>query len=179
MFSNPVFFCWYYYEKEKWPGTRLIWKKKLAGLLKLIFIVTNNQKLIKKNNKRGCPVIRDLRVTYRTSPVAASDSFRFQASNFIKKETPSKTFICESCKIFQNIFRQEHHWMTASCVYLWILTSFSDHLFHRAPLGNYLFHLQVVKNDKQCVKNCRPVSLFPICSKVYNVLFITRCSHNL
>ena len=32
--------------------------------------------------------------------------------------------------------------MTASCVYLWILRSFSDHLFYRAPLGNCIFHLQ-------------------------------------
>ena len=35
--------------------------------------------------------------------------------------------------------------MTASCVYLWILKSFSDHLFYRAPLGNCLFHLQVAE----------------------------------
>ena len=82
---------------------------------------------------------------YRTSPVAASDSFRFPACNFIKKETPAKMFICEFCKIFKNIFRQKHLRMTASCVYLWILRSFSDHLFYRAPLGNCLFHLQVAE----------------------------------
>ena len=35
--------------------------------------------------------------------------------------------------------------MTTSCVYLWILRSFSDHLFYRAPLGNCLFHLQVAE----------------------------------
>ena len=35
--------------------------------------------------------------------------------------------------------------LTASCVDLWILSSFSDHLFYRTPLGNYLFHLQVAK----------------------------------
>ena len=35
--------------------------------------------------------------------------------------------------------------MTASCVYLWILRSFSDHLFYRAPMVNYLFHLQVAE----------------------------------
>ena len=32
--------------------------------------------------------------------------------------------------------------MTASCVYLWILGSFSEHLFYRAPLGNCLWHVQ-------------------------------------
>ena len=33
--------------------------------------------------------------------------------------------------------------MTASCVYLRVLRSFSEHLFYRAPLGNCLFHVQV------------------------------------
>ena len=32
--------------------------------------------------------------------------------------------------------------MTASCVYLWILESFSEHLFYRAPLRNWLWHVQ-------------------------------------
>ena len=40
---------------------------------------------------------------YRTSPVAASESFRFPVCNFIKKQTPTKMFICEYCKIFKNI----------------------------------------------------------------------------
>ena len=41
--------------------------------------------------------------------------------------------------------------MTVSYVYLWILylwilsVSFSEYLFHRAPLENYLFHLQVAE----------------------------------
>ena len=81
----------------------------------------------------------------RTFPVAASDSFRFPACNFIKKETPAKMFICEFCKIFKNIFRQKHLRMTASCVYLWILRSFSDHLFYTAPLESYLFNPQVAR----------------------------------
>ena len=82
---------------------------------------------------------------YRTSPVAASNSFRFPACNIIKKETPAKMFICEFCKIFKNIIRQKHLRMTASCVCLWILRSFSGHLFQRAPLENCLFHLQVAE----------------------------------
>ena len=84
-------------------------------------------------------------IIYRTSSVAASDSFRFPAWNFIKKKTPAKMFICEFCKIFKNIFRQKHLRMTASCVYLRIWRCFSDHLFHKAPLGNCLFHLQVAE----------------------------------
>ena len=40
----------------------------------------------------------------------------------------------------------EHIRMTTSCVYLfYILISFSDQLFYRAPLGNCLFHLQVAE----------------------------------
>ena len=77
---------------------------------------------------------------YRTSPVgAASDSFRFPAYGFIKKETRIKMFICEFCKIFKIIFLSEHLQMTASCVYLWILRSFWDYLVYRAPLGNCYF----------------------------------------
>ena len=77
--------------------------------------------------------------------MAASDSFMFSTCNFIEKETSAKMFIYEFYKIFKNIFRQKHPRMAASCVYLWILRSFSGHLFHGAPLGNCLFHLQVAK----------------------------------
>ena len=77
--------------------------------------------------------------------MAPSDSFRFPACNFIKNEIPVKMFICEFCKIFKNIFRQKHLRLTASCVYLCILRSFSNHFLHKAPLGNCLFHLQVAE----------------------------------
>ena len=80
---------------------------------------------------------------YRTSPVTASDSFRFPTYSFIKKETRGKMFICEFWKIFWEHLLSEHHRMTASCFCLWTLRSFSDHLFYRTPLGNCLFHLQV------------------------------------
>ena len=43
---------------------------------------------------------------YWTSPVAASDSFRFSPCNFIKKEIPAKMFFFEFCKISKNIFWQ-------------------------------------------------------------------------
>ena len=33
--------------------------------------------------------------------------------------------------------------MTVSCVYLRIMRSFPEHLFHGASLGNCLFHVQV------------------------------------
>ena len=35
--------------------------------------------------------------------------------------------------------------MPASCVYLWILRSFSEYLFYRAPMGNCLLHVQVAE----------------------------------
>ena len=41
---------------------------------------------------------------YETSPVAASEGFRFPACSFIKNQIPQKMFFCEFCKIFKNIF---------------------------------------------------------------------------
>ena len=51
---------------------------------------------------------------YRTSPVAASESFRFPACNFIKKETPEKMLLCKFYKILKkkekkNIFFLTEH----------------------------------------------------------------------
>ena len=85
---------------------------------------------------------------YRTSPVAASASFRFRARLSFKKETPAKMIFCEFCKIFKNIFFFDRKkwlddWMIASCVYLWNLRSFSEHFFYKVPMGNCLFHVQV------------------------------------
>ena len=42
----------------------------------------------------------------RTSPVAASDSFRFPTCNFNKKEILAEIFFFEFCKILKNIFWQ-------------------------------------------------------------------------
>ena len=41
---------------------------------------------------------------YRTSPVAAPESFSFPACNFIIKETTEKMLFCEFCNIFKGIF---------------------------------------------------------------------------
>ena len=68
--------------------------------------------------------------------------WQFQVSSlqlYSLKETLAKMFICEFCKIFKNIFRQN----TSGWLHLWILRSFPDHFFYRAPLGNCLFHAQV------------------------------------
>ena len=73
---------------------------------------------------------------YRTSPVAASDSFRFPSCNFIQKETGAEMFICEICKFLENIF-----WQNTTCEFWEVL----GHLFYKAPFGNCLFHLQVAE----------------------------------
>ena len=41
----------------------------------------------------------------------------------------------------------EHLRMADSCVYLWILGSFSEHLSYRAPLRSCLFHIQVAESQ--------------------------------
>ena len=40
---------------------------------------------------------------------------------------------------------KEHLQMTSFCVYLWILRSFSEQLFYKAPLRNFFFHVQVAE----------------------------------
>ena len=51
-------------------------------------------------------------------------------------------FIYEFCKIFKNIFWQK----TSGRLHLWILRSFSDDLFYRAPQGNCLFYVHKFGN---------------------------------
>ena len=61
------------------------------------------------------------------------------------KETLAKMFICEFCKIFKNFFRQN----TSGWLHVWILRSFPDHFFYRAPLGNCSFDPQVPEFQPQ------------------------------
>ena len=62
---------------------------------------------------------------YRTSPVAAPESFSFPACNFIINEITGKMFFCEFWKIFKDISSlAEHLRMTASCVYLCLYDCF-------------------------------------------------------
>ena len=84
----------------------------------------------------------------RTFPLAASDSFRFPACNFIKTRTPAKTFFGEICKIFKIIFLQNTSgWLLLA--FTCSLRSFSDHLFFRAPLWNSLFYVEVAEFQPQ------------------------------
>ena len=52
-----------------------------------------------------CEICRNT-LFYRTSVIAASDSFRFSVCHFIKSDTPTKTKFCEFIKIFKNSFLQ-------------------------------------------------------------------------
>ena len=91
----------------------------------------------------------------RTSPAAASDSFRFPACNSIKKETPGKMFFCEFYKIFKSIFSFDRTPPDDCLLYLlWILKSFSERFFYKAPPGYCLFHVQVAEfQPLDAVKN--------------------------
>ena len=80
----------------------------------------------------------------RAIPVAASDSFRFPACSFIKKGTPAKTFLCEICKIFKNIFLKN----TSGWLLLLFTCNFEKFCglpIFRAPLENSLFYVQVAE----------------------------------
>ena len=81
---------------------------------------------------------------YRTSPVAASEGFRFPDWNFIKKETPEKIFFCEFCKIFKNIIPFDRTPLDDCFLRL----SVNFEAFFRTPLlkstsGKLLFYVKV------------------------------------
>ena len=61
--------------------------------------------LLKRDSCEICEIFKNT-LFYWTSTVAVSDSFRFAACNFIKKEIPAKMFFYEFSKIFKNIFWQ-------------------------------------------------------------------------
>ena len=74
---------------------------------------------------------------YLTSSVADSDSFRFPACNFIKKEIPTKMFFCEFRKISKNIFWQNNsRWLLLKfiCEFWEVFQniSFVEHLWETA-----------------------------------------------
>ena len=80
----------------------------------------------------------------RTSPVTASDSFRFPACSFIKKGLQQRRFSVRFAKFLRTSFYRTPPDDCFLCLPV-ILRSFSDHLFFRGPLGNSLFHVQVAE----------------------------------
>ena len=57
----------------------------------------------------------------------------FQPATLLKKRLRQECFSVNFAKFLRTSFLlTKHHRMTASCIYLWIL-SFSEHFFHTAP----------------------------------------------
>ena len=67
----------------------------------------------------------------------------FQPETFSKRGLWHKCLSLSFGKFFGTLFLTEHPWMTVPCVYLWILGSFSEHLFHKTPPGDCIFHAYV------------------------------------
>ena len=65
----------------------------------------------------------------------------FQPVTLLKKRLRQRCFPVNIRKCLRTSFDR----MPASCVYLWILRSFSEYLFYRAPMGNCLLHVQVAE----------------------------------
>ena len=83
---------------------------------------------------------------YRTSPVAASEGFKFPACNFIKRKTPEKKFFCKFCQIFKNIFSFDRS-HPDDC--FWCLSVNFEKFFRTLLLqctsGKLLFYVQIAE----------------------------------
>ena len=80
----------------------------------------------------------------RTFPVAASDNFRFPLVALLKKGLQQRCFSVRFAKFLRASFYRTPPDDCFLCLPI-ILTSFPDHPFLRAPLGNSLFHVQVAE----------------------------------
>ena len=60
----------------------------------------------------------------------------FQPETLLKKRLRQRCLSVSFAKFLRTSFLAEHLQMTASCVYLWILRTFSKPFFYRATLGN-------------------------------------------
>ena len=112
-----------------------------AFLIKLQALRTAT--LLKRDSCEICEIFKNT-LFYWTSPVAVSDSFRFPACNFIKKEIPAKMFFCEFCKIFKNIFWQN----TSGWLFLKFICEFSE-VFQNIPVMEHLWETTYFMNKLQ------------------------------
>ena len=126
------------------------WKVRKAPLSESSLIklqVLRTSTLSKKDSNRFLLVkfanFFKITLFYRPSLAAASNSFRFPACNISKKDIPAKMFFCEFSKIFKNIFWQNTSGWLLLVFICEILSSFFRIPFHRPPVGNCLFHVQV------------------------------------
>ena len=61
----------------------------------------------------------------------------FQPATLLRKRLRQRSFSVNSAKFLKaSLLLTEHFWMTASCVYLLILRSFSEHFLYRATPRN-------------------------------------------
>ena len=82
---------------------------------------------------------------YRTSPVAAPESFSFPACNFIIKATTAKFFFSKFSKIFKDIFSFDRTPQDDCFLCLPVNLSFSEYFFYSAAPENCYF-LYKLKN---------------------------------
>ena len=102
----------------------------------------------------------------------------FQPATFSKRGLWHKCLSLSFGKFLGTLFLTQHPWMTVPCVYLWILGSFSEHLFHKTPPGDCIFHAYVA--------GFQPANAIKTISQVLFKYFvqeqesaIQRCSLNL
>ena len=81
---------------------------------------------------------------YRSCPVAASDSSAFQPAALLKKRPQKRRFSVNFAKALRTSSDRTLPNDCFLCLPV-ILWSFSDHLFYRAPLGNWLFYVNVAE----------------------------------
>ena len=80
---------------------------------------------------------------HRTSAVAAPESFRFPASNFIIKATMAKKIFCIFCKIFKDIFSFDRTPQDDCFLCLSVNFEFFRTLLLCSTSGKLLFRVQV------------------------------------
>ena len=106
---------------------------------KIYFVYRIYERLILKHQ---CAFLRHL--FYRSSPVVVSDSFRFPAFNFVKNETPAKTFFFKFSKIFKNIFWQNtSEWLLLVFICkTWEVFQFTSFIEHLWETAYFMYKLQ-------------------------------------
>ena len=80
---------------------------------------------------------------YRTSPVAAPESFSFPVCNFIINESTRKMFFCEFCKIFKDIFSFDRTPQDDCFLCLSVNFEFFRTLLLKSTSGKLLFRVLV------------------------------------
>ena len=86
--------------------------------------------------------------------MAASASLRFPACNFVKKETPANMFFVNFAKFLRTSFDRIPPDDYFLCLPEDFEKFFRTTIFHRAPMGNCLFHVEVAEcQPSNTVKN--------------------------